>query len=75
MSSPIWLTPPQEDSLPVPRSIRLAAIDALMKEKRAIEERDLLKREMENVLHFHLQQHTLLASSTSQLQSPPSAYN
>ena len=75
MSSPIWLTPLQEDSLVVPRSVRLAAIDALMKEKRAIEERDLLKREMENVLHFHLQQHTILATSISQLQSLPSAFN
>ena len=34
MSSSIWLTPLQEDNLPVPRSVRLAAIDALMKKKK-----------------------------------------
>ena len=38
LSSSIWLAPQQEDNLPVPRSVRLAAIDALMKKKRAIEE-------------------------------------
>ena len=31
LSSSIWLAPQQEDNLPVPRSVRLAAIDALMK--------------------------------------------
>ena len=56
LSSSIWLAPQQEDDLPVPRSVWLAAIDALMKKKRAIEEQELLKVEMENVVCFHLQQ-------------------
>ena len=75
MSLSIWLTPLHEDNLPVPRSVRLAAIDALMKKNRAIEERDLLKVEMENVLHFHLQQYTSLANSIVRLQSVSSVFN
>ena len=75
LSSSIWLAPQQEDDLPVPRSVRLAAIDALMKKKRAIEEQDLLKVEMENVVRFHLQQHALLGSTISLLQSVPSLFN
>lgn len=46
-----------------------------MKKNRAIEERDLLKVEMENVLHFHLQQYTSLANSIVHLQSVPSVFN
>ena len=75
MSSSIWLTPLQEDNLPVPRSVRLAAVDALMKKNCAIEERDLFKVEMENVLHFHLQQYTSLANSIVRLQSVSSVFN
>ena len=75
LSSSIWLAPQPEDNLPVPRSVRLAAIDALMKEKRAIEEQELLKVEMENVLRFHLEQHASLARSISHLQSVPSVFN
>ena len=75
LSSTIWRAPQQEDVLPVPRSVRLAAIDALMKKKRAIEEQDLIKAEMENVIRFHLQQHASLGHSISHLQSVPSVFN
>ena len=75
LSSSIWLAPQEENDLPVPRSVQLAAIDALMKKKRAIEEQDLLKVEMENVVHFHLQQHASLGRSISHLQSMPSVFN
>ena len=75
LSSSIWLVPQQEDNLPVPRSVRLAAIDALMKKKRAIEEQELLMVEMENILRFHLEQHASLARSISHLPSVPSVFN
>ena len=52
LSSLIWRASRQDNGLLVPRSVQLAAIDALMKKKRAIEEQALLKVEMENVLHF-----------------------
>ena len=67
--------PQQEDILPVPGSVQLAAIDALMKKKRAIEEQDLIKAEMENVIRFHLRQHASLGRSISYLQSVPSVFN
>ena len=60
LSSSIWLAPQQEDDFPVPRSVQLAAIDALMKKKRAIEEQDLLKVEMENVLKVKIKKSGLI---------------
>ena len=75
LSSSIWLAPHVEDNLAVPRSVRLAAIEALMKKKRAIEEQGLLKLEMENVLVFHIQQHGSLANTILKLQNTPSMFN
>lgn len=74
LTSSLWLTSHENDFL-VPRSVRITAINILMKSKRAVEELELLKSEMQNVLKFHIEQHTALADTILQLQAVPSEFN
>ena len=74
LNSSLWLTSHENDFL-VPRSVRITAINILMKSKRAVEELELLKSEMQNVLKFHIEQRTVLADTILQLQSIPSEFN
>ena len=74
LSSPVWLSPFPAGESQVPRSVRLSAINALLKKQRAIEEKVMIKSEMDNVLQFFLQQHTSLTNAISQLQSTSSNY-
>lgn len=74
LTSSLWLTSHENDFL-VPRSVRITAINILMKSKRAVEELQLLKAEMHNVLKFHIEQHTALVDTILQLQAAPSEFN
>lgn len=74
LTSSLWLTSHENDFL-VPRSVRITAINILMKSKRAVEEQDLIKSEMQNILKFHIEQHTALADTILQLQAVPSEFN
>lgn len=77
LSSSVWLSPlPDDESyLEVPRSVRINAINALARKNRAIEEIDLIKTEMNNVVQFFLQQHALLADAILQRQTLSSNFN
>ena len=74
LTSSLWLTSHRNDFL-VPRSVRITGINILMKSKRAVEELQLLKSEMHNVLKFHIEQHTALVDAILQLQAVPSEFN
>lgn len=76
LTSSVRLSPLPGDSCPqVPRSIRISAINALVKKQRAIEEKYTIKSEMNNVIQFFLRQHASLADAISQLQATPCNYN
>ena len=74
LTSSLWLVFHGNDFL-VPRSVRITAISILMKSKRAVEELQLLKSELNNVLKFHIDQHAALVDTILQLQAVPSEFN
>ena len=74
LTSSLWLTSHENDFL-VPRSVRITAINIPVKSKHAAEELELLKAEMQNVLKFHIEQHTALVDTILQLQAVPSEFN
>ena len=74
LTSSVWL-PPLPASDPVPRSVRISMINALMKKQRAVEEKSLIITEMSNVLQYFLGQHSLILGAISSLESTSNSFN
>ena len=67
-SAQVWLRLEQPLNLPVPKPVRLAAINALMTQRRAEEEVVMLQQEIKNVIAFHMKDVAALTGAIGQLE-------
>lgn len=66
-SAQVWLRLEQPLNLPVPKPVRIAAINALMTQRRTEEEVVMLKQEMKAVMAFHMKDVAALTSAIGTL--------
>ena len=69
-SAQVWLRLEQPLNLPVPKPVRLAAINALMTQRRAEEEVVMLQQEMKNVIAFYMKDVAALTGAIGKLEEP-----
>ena len=67
-SAQVWLQLEQPLNLPVPKPVRIAAINALMTQRRAEEEVVMLQQEMKNVIAFHMKDAAALTGAIGVLK-------
>ena len=66
-SAQVWLRPEQPLNLPVPKPVRLAAINALMTQRQA-EEVVMLQQRIKNVIAFHMKDVAALTDAVGKLE-------
>ena len=74
-SAQVWLRLEQPLNLPVPKPVRLAAINALMTQRRAEEEVVMLQQEIKNVIAFHMKDVAALAGGKLEESETITAYD
>ena len=67
-SAQVWLRLEQPLNLPVSKPVRLAAVNALMTQRRAEEEVVMLQQEMKNVIAFHMKDVAALTGAIGKLE-------
>lgn len=67
-SAQVWLQLEQPLNLPVPKPVRIAAINALMAQRRTEEEVVMLQQEMKNVIAFHMKDAAALTGAIGVLK-------
>ena len=73
----MWLSLEQPLNLPVPKPVRIAAINALMTQRQAEEEVVMLQQEMKTVMVLHMKYVAALTSAIGTLEESEhmTAYN